>query len=108
MTLKIKLHRLFFLTILIGCTLVACASHNFLKVHYRLPSQSEALQGRAVSLSMKDLRPNKIFMTGNAKKQLKDFSEIFSLVVSQENSPGNLLGAFDVSALFKEIVKQNL
>jgi hypothetical protein len=87
---------------------LACASDNFLKVHYRLPSQSEELKGRTVSLSFKDLRPNKMFLTGNAKKKLKDFSETFSLVVSQENNPGNLLGAYDVSSLFKEIFKQRL
>jgi len=105
---KVKLRKLLFLTFLLGSIFFACASHNFLKVHYRLPSQSEALKGLTVYLSFKDMRPNKMFLTGNAKKELKNFSETFSLIVSQDNKPGNLLGAYDVSSLFMEIFKQRL
>ena len=105
---KVKLCKLFFLIFLFGSFFLACASDNFLKVHYRLPAQSEELKGRTVSLSFKDLRSNKMFLTGNAQKKLKNFSETFSLVVSQENKSGNLLGAYDVSSLFKEIFKQRL
>lgn len=105
---KNKLPGIIFLTFLLGFNLYACASNKFLKVHYRLPAASEALQGRTVSLSVKDLRHNKIFLTNNAKKKLKDFSGIFSLTVSEEDTPGNLLGAFEVTALFKEIFKQRL
>jgi len=105
---KAKLHKLFFLTFLFGSIFFACASHNFLKVHYRLPPQSEALKGLTVSLSVNDMRPNKMFLTENAQKGLKDFSETFSLVVSRENNPGDLRGIYTVSALFKEIFKQRL
>jgi len=105
---KLKLRRLFFLTFLLGSLFFACASHNFLKVHYRLPSQSEALKGQTVYLSFKDMRPNKMFLTGNAKKELKNFSETFSLIVSKDNNSGDLVGAYEVSSLFIEIFKQRL
>jgi uncharacterized lipoprotein YajG len=96
------------LVFLIGIMIAACASQKFLKVHYSLPSQSEVLAGRTVSLSLNDMRENSKFLTPSAQKRLKAFSETFSLVVSRENNPGNLLGAFDVSSLFKEILKQKL
>ena len=105
---KKRLSWISILAFLIGISLLACASHNYLKVHYSLPTQSEMLAGRTVSLSLNDMRQNKKFLTPTARKRLKEFSETFSLVVARENRPGNLLGVFDAEALFKEIFKRKL
>lgn len=105
---KKSLYWLSVLAILTAMTLLACASHKFLKVNYSLPSQSEVLAGRTVSVSLKDMRDNKNFLTPNARKRLKEFSETFSLVVSRENTTGNLLGVFEAEALFRQILKHKL
>ena len=108
MMTKTMPRNLILLTIVLGNLLFACASPKFLKVHYRLPAQSEAVAGPTVSLSVKDMRPNQMFLTANAKKGLRDFSDTFSLVVSQENKPGDLLGVYDAPNLFLEIFKRRL
>jgi hypothetical protein len=86
----------------------ACSSKHFLKVHYQLPSESQALEGEKVSLAVTDIRTNRTFLTQNAKKSLKDFNGTFSLVVLREDGSGNLVGAYDLMALITEAFQQRL
>ena len=86
----------------------ACASKPFLKVQYQLPSSSTALTGERLSLTISDRRNDDTFLSANAKKSLKNFNGIYSLVVLRDDGSGNLIGAYDLDSLLKEIFKQRL
>ena len=86
----------------------ACASKPFLKVQYQLPSSSTALTGERLSLTVSDRRNDDAFLSANAKKSLKNFNGTYSLVVLRDDGSGNLIGAYDLDSLLKEIFKQRL
>jgi len=93
---------------LIGIFVCSCSSTQFLRVNYQLPAKSESLQGAEVSLIFKDMRKNPAIISRSAKKELRDFSGDFTLVVGREKENGKLIGAFDLSSMLKEIFKQRL
>jgi ABC-type uncharacterized transport system auxiliary subunit len=86
----------------------ACSSKPFFIVHYQLPSPSNTLEGQEVSLLITDIRENKALLSASAKKSLREFNETYSLVVLKEDGSGNLLGVYEIEALFLEIFKQRL
>ena len=86
----------------------ACASKPFLKVQYQLPSSSTALTGERLSLTISDRRNDDAFLSANASKSLKNFNGTYSLVVLGDDGSGNLIGAYDLDSLLKEIFKQRL
>lgn len=93
---------------LMGIFVCSCSSTQFLRVHYQLPAKSESLRGAEVSLIFKDMRKNPAIISQSAKKELRDFSGDFTLVVARENENGKLIGVFDLSSMLKEIFKQRL
>jgi hypothetical protein len=66
------------------------------------------LQDANVDLIFKDMRKNQAIISRSAKKELRDFSGDFTLVVARENENGKLIGVFDLSSMLKEIFKQRL
>lgn len=96
------------LTIVMAILVSACASKPFLKVQYQLPSASTALTGERISLAVSDRRNDDSFLSSNAKKSINDFNGIYSLVVLRADGSGNLIGAYDLDSLLKEIFKQRL
>ena len=86
----------------------ACASKSFLKVHYQLPSPSQVLTGQNVVLTIADVRKDNAVLSANAKKSLKNFDDTYSLVVLHDDGRGNLIGAYDLNSLLREIFKQRL
>jgi ABC-type uncharacterized transport system auxiliary subunit len=87
---------------------VACSSKPFLIVHYQLPSSSDTLAGKEMSLVINDTRENKAFLGESAGKSLREFNDTFSLVVLKEDGSGNLLGVYGIKPLISEIFKQRL
>lgn len=96
------------LAVIMAVMISACASKPFLKVHYQLPSSSTALTGETISLTISDLRKDAAFLSSSAKKSIKNFNGTYSLVVVHDDGSGNLIGAYDVDSLLKEIFKQRL
>ena len=96
------------LAIVMAILVSACASKPFLKVQYQLPSASTALTGERISLAVSDRRNDDSFLSSNAKKSINDFNDIYSLVVLRADGSGNLIGAYDLDSLLKEIFKQRL
>ncbi len=86
----------------------ACASKPFLKVQYQLPPSSKALTGERIALAISDRRNDDAFLSSNAKKSIKNFNGIYSLVVMADDGSGNLIGAYDLDSLLKEIFRQRL
>jgi hypothetical protein len=85
-----------------------CASRPFLKVQYQLPSSSTELAGERIFLKITDRRNEDAFLSASAKKSLKNFNNTYSLVVLRDDGSGNLIGAYDLNALWQEIFKQRL
>jgi uncharacterized lipoprotein YajG len=96
------------LAVVMAVMISACASKPFLKVQYQLPSSSTALTGETISLTISDLRKDAAFLSSRAKKSIKNFNGTYSLVVVRDDGSGNLIGAYDVDSLLKEIFKQRL
>jgi uncharacterized lipoprotein YajG len=86
----------------------ACASKPFLKVQYQLPTSSTVLTGETISLTISDLRKDTAFLSDNARKSIENFNDTYSLVVVRDDGSGNLIGAYDVDSLLREIFKQRL
>ena len=86
----------------------ACSPKPFLKVQYQLPSQSNVLDGKTVSLAVSDMRDKKILLTDTARRSLKNFNGTFSLVVLGQDGSGNLVGAYDLVSLLTEVFQQRL
>jgi hypothetical protein len=96
------------LAIVMAISVSACASKPFLKVQYQLPPASTALTGERISLAVADRRNDDSFLSSNAKKSLKNFNGIYSLVVLRADGSGDLIGAYDLDSLLKEIFKHRL
>ena len=96
------------LAVVMAVMISACASKPFLKVQYQLPSSSTALTGETISLTISDLRKDAAFLGGKAKKSIENFNDTYSLVVVRDDGSGNLIGAYDVDSLLREIFKQRL
>jgi hypothetical protein len=92
----------------LGILTISCAQSQFLRVRYQLPSEPNSLQGMAVSIVYEDMRINKNSTTASAKKELKDFSNEFTLIVARDANGEKLLGVFDLHSLVKETFKQRL
>lgn len=85
-----------------------CASKNFLKVNYQLPTESVELKETRVALTVKDVRENATIVTKSAKQALKNFTGHFALIVAKENKDDKLVGAFGLSSMIREIFKHRL
>jgi uncharacterized lipoprotein YajG len=96
------------LLIMTGVTGACTSDKPFLIVHYQLPSSSQALAGRRVSLAVTDVREDKAFLSESARKSLLTFNNTYSLVVLKEDGSGNLIGIYDLNALMAEIFRQRL
>jgi hypothetical protein len=96
------------MTMVMAVLVSACASKPFLKVQYQLPPSSTALSQESVSLTISDHRDDDAFLSSNAKKSLKNFNDTYSLVVLRDDGSGNLIGAYDLNSLWRELFKQRL
>jgi hypothetical protein len=96
------------LALVIQALIIACASKPFLKVQYQLPPASAALAGERVFLQISDQRDDAAFLSSNAQKTLKDFKDTYTLVVLRDDGSGNLIGAYGLNSLWRELFKQRL
>ena len=66
------------------------------------------MTGERLSLAIFDRRNDDAFLSSNAKKSIKNFNGTYSLVVLRDDGSGNLIGAYDLDSLLKEIFKHRL
>lgn len=86
----------------------ACSPRPYMKIFYQLPPPSNTLEGKSLSLTIADDGIREIAVSQNAKKSLKNFNNTFTLVVSRENSTGDLVGIYDLSSLLSEVFTRRL
>lgn len=96
------------LAMIMAAMVSACASKPFLKVQYQLPSSSKALTGERIALAISDRRNDDAFLSSKAKASIKNFNGTYSLVVLRDDGSKNLIGAYDLDSLLKEIFRHRL
>ncbi len=87
---------------------ISCASVPELKINYRLPTKSDALEGRQVFLSFADLRTKREILGARAQKDFKNFTGNISLFLVRGQEEGSKSGVFDVPSLFLEAFGRRL
>jgi hypothetical protein len=108
MQLKKQLIKSLILIVFAGICAGACTQSKFLRVHYQLPPERDALKEIGVHLSFTDKRRNKATLSQAARKDLVDFTGNFTLVVGPAEEDGKLLGVYDLDSLFIEAFRQRL
>jgi hypothetical protein len=91
-----------------GILVLSCTTSSYIPIKYQLPTASDQLKGRTVSLTFKDMRTEKNFLSPSAQKEFKNFSGLFSLYLARANQQDELVGGFKVETLFKEAMKSRL
>ncbi len=94
------------LFLLVGA--VSCATVPELKVNYRLPPKSEALQSKRVVVGFEDARASKDLMGRGAKKEYKNFTGNITYSLARDDEPGFRRGAYKVPSLFKDVFQRRL
>ncbi len=102
------LNRLVLLVLITLPLAAGCASTSYIEVTYQLPAPQQNIDQKALALQVVDQRPTETIAGPNAKKELEYFTGLFSLYVARKGEKPMLLGAFDLTALFKEALKQRL
>ncbi len=108
MKLKYRGIKVFVIFLFIGISVGACYNNSYINIKYQLPPTSDQLTGKTVFLEFKDMRTDKAFLSETAKKDFKNFADLFSLHLANENKNVELMGGFNVEALFKEALKKRL
>ena len=108
MTFIYRRIRTVLIILLVAIATSFCASKNFLKVNYQLPTESVELKETRVALTVKDVRENPTIVTKSATQALKNFTGHFVLNVAKENKDYKLVGAFGLISMIREIFKHRL
>ena len=87
---------------------VSCATIPELRVNYRLPPKSGALQSKRVVVGFEDARASKDLMGRGAKKEYKDFTGNITYSLARDDEPGFRRGAYKVPSLFKDVFQRRL
>jgi hypothetical protein len=94
------------LFVLVGA--VSCASVPELKINYRLPPKSEALQSKSVVIGFEDARASEDLLGGGAKKEFRNFTGNITYSLARDDEPGFRRGAYKVPSLFKDVFQRRL
>jgi hypothetical protein len=108
MNKKLSVIGLHFFVLMFILFQIGCGSKAYLNVDYSLPDGSQSLSGKKVFLQVADSRSDKEIFTENAKKKYKDFTGLFSLTVVTADERRQVVGAYDLSGLFKEALSKRL
>ncbi len=83
--------------------MAACASVHEVRVDYRLPDPSRALEGRTVFVQFQDERPDPEILGPGAREAYKYYSGNVSLFVARGEGAPILVGLKDVPSLFRDV-----
>lgn len=94
--------------LLLWVGLSTCAAIYVMKVHYQVPWEDEGLRGKKLYLSFKDERTDKQFLSKNAEKEFRSFSDNFSFSTGHADQPGHRMGVYDLAGMFEEAFHRRL
>jgi hypothetical protein len=85
-----------------------CASTDYLPVRYQLPHTADPLAGRQVALEVIDQRSRTVPFGPTMSQTFRHFTGNFALSVARGDERGILLGAFDLTGLFRRAITERL
>jgi hypothetical protein len=88
--------------------LCSCSPLPHLNVNYRLPTGTEALDGRTVFLTVEDGRPGSDILGPGAQEEFPGFSGNLSFSVARGAEAGFKIGVYDVLSLYREACERRL
>lgn len=88
--------------------LASCAPMPYLNVTYRLPVEGGDLRGRQVYLSVDDERRTGEILGEGARRDLKGFSGVLSLSVSEGTAKGTRAGIYELRPFLREVFRKRL
>jgi hypothetical protein len=88
--------------------LVGCASTDYLPVRYQLPASPDPLAGRQVAIEVVDQRNQTAIFGPTMSETFRHFTGNFSLRVARAEGTAMVLGAYDLSGLFRQALAQRL
>jgi len=94
--------------LLLVTAMISCATIHHLNVEYRLPPQSEELNGKKVVLVFEDKRVFKDIFGQGAQKDFENFSGNISCSLARGKEKGFLIGLYKIPSLFLEVFKLRL
>jgi hypothetical protein len=100
-------YRTFLVALWVAVWVLSCSKPSYIDVAYQLPSETQALAGKQISLSVIDSRTDPEIFAGEAKKEFEHFTGIFSLSLKKNNS-SYIVGTYDLPALFTEALKRRI
>lgn len=96
------------LLILTPLLVVSCASVPEMQILYRLPPPSDDLQGKQITLTVKDDRKSKAILTKEAEAEFEGFAGNLSLSIAAHDDEGFKVGIFTVTDIIREAMTQRL
>lgn len=87
---------------------LSCTSIPEMQILYRLPEPSDALQGKEITLKVKDVRKSKVILKPGAKEEFEGFSGNLSLSVAAPDEDGFMVGIFTVTDIIQEALTKRL
>jgi hypothetical protein len=100
-----------FCWILMVCSsmlIFGCSKKPVFQVNYSLPQAAVAYPDKKVYVSASDGRSVSQFLTPAAASELKNFPDLFSLVVLKSEGVGDLVGAYEIVPLMSALSKERL
>lgn len=93
---------------LLMLTVLSCSSVPVLKIHYRVPANTDPLKGRKVFLEIRDSRTDREIFGEGAKDDFQNASDSISLSVAEGDEKGFKIGLFAIDELMLEIFRERL
>lgn len=88
--------------------IIACGGRSYLNVAYQLPETYKGLADQPVYLEVRDQRAQQDIFTPAAQKAFRHFTGLFSLEVIGADGESQMAGAYDLSGLFEEALRERL
>lgn len=88
--------------------MVGCGGRSYLNVAYQLPEAYKGLPDQPVYLEVRDQRTQQDIFTPAAKAAFRHFTGLFSLEVVGANGSSQMAGAYDLTGLFEEALRERL
>jgi len=94
--------------LLMIAVLGSCASIPILEVNYRIPPESNSLEGKEVSFRVEDARSDKNMIGPGAEKDLEQWAGDFYLSLARGTKRGFKTGIYDLPDLLEEGFRKRL
>ncbi len=94
--------------LLMVTVLVSCASIPILEINYRIPLDSNSLEGKEVAFRVEDDRADKNMIGPGAEKDLEQWTGDFYLSLSKGTKRGFRKGIYDLPQMLEETFRKRL